>query len=184
MTDDPRLLLLREVAIDVARREDAELKALGMNGIFDMPELAFAYAVGKEMAGRAQRAFPGQKASWQRELGNQRGGITDLVFGIGDSRPLAVEFKMAARREQYVADVQKLIPLAQDGYDCALCLVVDTFDKEGDGRIVEMRRALGAALQPVGALHTFETKSPRYVQAVHCIVGVWAVSPPRASHSA
>ena len=172
MTPPLDLTVLRDVAISVAEREDADLRVLGKGGVFDMPELAFAYAVGKEWARRLQALHPDRAVKWQREVGDSRGGITDLVMNVEGHRKAYVEFKMADRREAYLADIQKLRAVEGD-IDRVLCLVVDSFDGELDGRLAH----IAPHLEPVGPLSVFETKSPRYATPVHCVVGVWTVVP-------
>lgn len=163
------LTILRDVAVAVAQHEDADLRLLGKNGVFDMPELAFAYAVGKEWTRRLSALHPDQTVTWRREVGNGRSGITDLVMEVKDHRPVYVEFKMANHRHAYQADIEKLQALTGD-IDRVLCLVVDSFDGESDGRIAH----IAPHLDPVGPLSVFET-SPTPRNKVRCVVGVWTV---------
>lgn len=192
MQPSPLLRLLYDVALDVAQREDAELHALTGTGVFFMPELAFAYAVGKEMAHRAKVIFPGETIDWQRETEVGGGGPTDLVFRVGEQRPLAVEFKTSATWPAYVADVAKLrrIHERKPGcYDLAFCAVVDANEAHGvgDPRVdrlagsaekgATVEGALGVRLERVGPLVTFPTQSPHYRSRLVAVVGVWHVIP-------
>jgi hypothetical protein len=176
MMNDKLLHLLRDVAVDVARREDAELKTLGLTGIFEMPELAYAYHVGKELAHRLKVAAPDAKATWQREVGDGRQGITDLLLSTNGIQ-LRVEFKMAATRHAYIADAKKLMAIEEE-CDRALCLVVDAWRTSGanDERIAAVENELAGSLERVGELYSFETGSPRYKKDMACVIGVWRVS--------
>jgi hypothetical protein len=152
----------------------------GTKGIFDMPELAFAYAVGKEMAYRAMARYPGEKVDWRREVGDGNRGITDLVLHVGPLGTIAVEFKLAAPREKYRADAIKLqVPGLHEATERAICLLVDAFKDASvdDGRIRWLCERCGPAIQRVGDLYPFLTKSGGFRKEMTCVVGVWTVDP-------
>lgn len=186
MEVNPLLQLLYDVASDVARREDRTLHDLTATGVFFMPEIAYAYAVGKEMTHRARALFPGERVEWQRELDLKGGGPTDLVLRVGERRPLAVEFKLPAPWPKYVADIAKLRRVHDHHpgrYDLAFCALMDASEAAGveAGRIDEFEQAIAregrVVMDRVGPLTPFPTRSPHYKSDLVAIVGVWRVVP-------
>lgn len=189
MEVNPLLQLLYEVAPSVARHEDAALHLLTGTGVFFMPEVAFAYAVGKEMALRASVRFPDEDVEWRRETDIGGGGATDLIMTVGEQRPLVVEFKMSQPWPKYVADVAKLkrIHDRDPEHDLAFCALVDANQEAGadDVRITEFERAVpteqGVRMERVGPLVLFPTRSPRYSSRLTAVLGVWHVIPQNAT---
>lgn len=174
---------IREAAVAVARREDAELHTLTGGGVFDVPELAFSYLVGKDLVGRHQGSGP-EDVEWDQErvLGN--GGPTDLVFRAGGAKPLAVEFKVGGTWPSYVRDVEKLALLDPAGYERVFCALVDAFARDGasDVRIAKLETSCRGRIEVVGTPTVIPTRHARYAAPIVCVVGVWRLLPPaRAS---
>ena len=170
---------LKEAVDAVARREDGDLHALTRGGVFDVPEVAFSYLVGKELVGR-HRDSGSVDVEWAQErvLGN--GGPTDLVFRAGGERPLAVEFKVSGTWPSYVRDVEKLEGLASSAYERVFCALIDAFARDGtdDERVMRFEEACRGRIERVGEIATFPTAYARYASGVVCAVGVWRVLSP------
>jgi hypothetical protein len=85
------LEMLSQTIIEVARHEDLILRRVG-KGIFLVPELAFVYAVGRELAIKAESVL-GTAALWLPESTICESGRTDLEFDVDNPPGLAIEFK-------------------------------------------------------------------------------------------
>ena len=101
------LFKLAEIFSNVARREDLELNRIAKEGIFFMPELAFAYACGKEAMIHTKEIFGQIDVRWQREENLGAGGPSDLIFKLSDEKQIIVEFKMRDKINSYNSDIKK-----------------------------------------------------------------------------
>ena len=128
----PADALVRNKIIDVTLKEDEILQRIG-KGIFYMPELAFAYTVGKEIYLNRKRIFDNQEVEWLRESKIKRQGehaneIFDLIFEIGKNtidNTIVIEFKMPDKKDKYKMDIEKLhriqnLPVNYTKIFCAL----------------------------------------------------------------
>lgn len=174
--------LLHTISI-FAERENELLKEHFKKGIFDMPELGFAYEVGKRIALDAERHFGSAKYNWVREIDLKNGGPTDLVFLSSDNtaKNYAFEFKMDNTAQAYAADIQKLRALASrtdtgqtwEKYFCALKWVLHK--SQGDAFLASLKNEFGNAAKLVGrsgfpCLVVDPTK-PQY-----CLITLWKVT--------
>ncbi|MCH7534661.1 MAG: hypothetical protein IH948_02765 [Bacteroidetes bacterium] len=93
-----------------ARRENQKLMHDFGKGIFDVPELAFVYLVGKEIAGDFEGYFNSKDYDWVRETDFGNGGPTDLAFWSKNPMDTSymLEFKMDDTHDKYTADIRKL----------------------------------------------------------------------------
>ena len=57
---------ISDLIVDVARREDLILRRVG-KGVLLIPELAFSYAVGRELASNAEDIFGTIEVTWKLE---------------------------------------------------------------------------------------------------------------------
>ncbi len=174
-TMQPIEQLLRDAIVDVAKREDDELLDMGVeSGIFFMPELAFAYQVGKSLV------QSGEEIKWNREQSLAPGGITDLILDVpGDDRRIAIEFKVCSDQDGFSNDFTKLRALNPDRYRCFFCALIDVFkqDASGDGRVTLLSNECDQQhLRQIGELVFLPSRQVgRYVTPVHCLVGLWEV---------
>ncbi|OZC03340.1 hypothetical protein [Rubricoccus marinus] len=178
---------LYTAAVYVAQREDAEIRALTDDGVFSIPELAYAYLVGKEFAQR-QAYEKGKQIKWKREtrLGS---GPTDLVLEIpkddGDTLVIAVEFKVRSTLPKYRADLRKLeaAKYGDQSIDLRIFLaLVDRFIGREDPRIADIDAEVDGGtgkwkpdLRPISRFIQFETKTSSYSSPVECVVAAWIV---------
>lgn len=171
MTDTASILRdLYHAAVLVARREDADVRALSGDGVFSVPELAYAYLVGKEFASR-RRFGHGKEVVWEREKGLGGAGPTDLVLTV-DEAVMAVEFKVRSTYDAYERDVEKLAASrAGLGVFCAL---VDRSAGAPDPRI-EHVDGLGGVTRLVRDFEAFPTRTGRYAGSIECVVAAWVV---------
>lgn len=113
---------IADLIVDVARREDMVLRRVG-KGVLHLPELAFAYAVGREIALQAERIFGTNKVRWMPETTlTTESGRTDLIFQTDSGNGIAIEFKIGGSVDLYKRDIEKLrnIPTSHEALFCAL----------------------------------------------------------------
>lgn len=169
----------------VAIEEEKELSSIGKDcGIFDMPELAFAYVCGKSIMKKCKDVFGQDDVIWQREIDLGNGGPTDLVFRLQHmNRLIAIEFKMRDKIDKYLQDVEKLLAINPDKVQNMqisriFCAVVDSFavKKEADERIAALDS--DPRLRPFKKERLiFETKQKWYSSPVVCVLCFWEVVP-------
>ena len=172
---------LYAAAVHVARREDAEVHGLNEDGVFFLPELAYAYLVGKEFAERWAYGR-GKRIGWGREKKLGGGGCTDLVIGIPDGPTVAVEFKVRDTSTSYLNDLYKLTSIrdGENPVDLGLFIaLVDQAAGKVDPRIAAVESTLeGAGLsRVVPTFTTFATDTDRYAGDIECVVAAWTVGP-------
>ena len=174
MPDDlPPLHDLYHAAVLVARREDAEVRGLVGDGIFSVPELAYAYLVGKEAVAWL-RSGSDRKVQWERERSLGGAGPTDLVLTV-DGLVVAVEFKVAGTYPAYERDVEKL---AASGAGAGVFVaLVDRFAGAPDPRVAHVDGLRGTT-RARPEFEAFPTRTRRYTRPVECEVAMWAVNVP------
>lgn len=168
-----------KVAIDV----DKILYKIANEGIFFMPELAFAYAVGKAVMEKKTDIFCGRKITWCREESLGNGGPTDLIFKYeeGEKGCIAIEFKLRDTDESYGKDLDKLSNLDSNvpttRIFCALIDVYEDFERrKKDARLILMENYDKAHLVPLTKQRIeFKTTQSRHGSDISCVVGVWVV---------
>lgn len=105
--------LVNEFAI----KENDQLMSLYGFGIFYMPELAFVYEIGKQMAERRVELFGSEKYQWVRECNYGNGGPTDLSFISTNEKVLYLfEFKLDDKIQKYHNDIKKLATQLDEKY--------------------------------------------------------------------
>ena len=85
----------------IAEKENTELSKISNEGIFHMPELAFAYLCGKEIMRDKEIYFGDSEVKWIREFDFGNGGPTDLIFEINGNEKIAIEFKLRDTTQAY-----------------------------------------------------------------------------------
>ena len=179
---------IAETIHHVAMREDVELSELVNEGIFFVPELAFAYAVGKKIMEDRERVFSGAPVKWRREIDLGNGGPTDLVFQYKDGKRIAFEFKISGKPSAYLGDIRKLSNLPAENTARIFCALVVAFEKDRreDLRIQAVQRFQDEQIHPLlDPFPFFSTKQRRYQSPIACVVGIWSVGdiPKLKKHS-
>jgi hypothetical protein len=116
-----RLVQLGETIVRLAQSEDKELQPLGKS-IFHVPEIAFAYLVGKAIAKASTDA--GESLDWEPESRVVQGSTDriDLILRPKRERPIAIEFKAGygVSAASVRRDIRKLRQIGAD-YDRLFC---------------------------------------------------------------
>lgn len=162
---------------EVASCEDDVLFNIAHQGIFFMPELAYAYACGKAVMTERKKIFGIRNVNWLRETDIGGGGPSDLVFDLSTNRVI-VEFKMRDKIQSYLADIEKLKRLVSNQNALMFCVLLDPFTKNlpDDGRVKEIVAKAGCKMtQLLEPFHCFPTKQNWYKEEVSCLVAVWAI---------
>ena len=176
--------------IDVALREEKILKGLG-KGIFFMPELAFSYTVGKEIALNGKRIFGTENFLWKKEETLKESdstltGIYDLIFELGEKdnkKKIVIEFKMPDKDYNYEKDIEKLQRLHKNNYAKIFCALEDIFDKnKSEGtRMDRINNNRSFDMKRIGdKAFSFQTYYDKfhycdYKQKTFCFIEVWQV---------
>lgn len=113
--------------------EESFLKSISDNkndiGIYYMPELAFAYEVGKRIFSKRKEIFSEFIVVWKRETSYNSQGPSDLSFECYSGNVLictfVIEFKLVAKLDDYKADIIKLNNL-DDKFVKLACVLIDT----------------------------------------------------------
>jgi len=171
------LIEIAQLIGSVAEQEERDLKMLG-EGIFHMPELAFAYKCGKKIMQDSEKIFGSMKPKWVREVDLGNGGPTDLLFEFDNGKRIAIEFKMRDKSISYERDLQKLAKLGDENTARIFCALIDVFKKDfpDDGRQQSVEQFKGMAVHSIiEPKPSFETKQNWYSSSVTCVVGVWSV---------
>ena len=96
---------------EVGKSESKYLQSISDKGIFDIPELALVYLVGKKLALIKEFYFESEDYKWLREETLAKGcGPTDLAFTYEgkEKNSYAIEFKMDNTYQEYCKDIKKL----------------------------------------------------------------------------
>lgn len=177
MTKDKQLF---ETILCFAQSENKLLAENFRKGIFDMPELAFAYEIGKRVARDTEKYLGSKGYDWVREYVFDNGGPTDLAFLATDQTlpNCAIEFKMDDTVQKYAADVTKLAylglgsdrPTQWEKYFCSLKWVLH--EEQGYGFLNSMKLAFGdsASLVQRGG---FPCLVGKQAKEHYCLVTLW-----------
>jgi len=168
---------IAEIICDTAISENDELSEIAQEGIFHMPELAFAYECGKAILKEADSVFGHLSATWIREATLGNGGPTDLVFKLENGEKLAIEFKLRDTAAAYENDIIKLCKITEPNTTKLFCALIDVFDSKlpDDGRQRHIESLPGFSVIPIKKL-AFSTKQNWYQTKTSCVVCVWSVS--------
>ena len=167
---------LAKTICKVAENEDNILSELAGEGIFHMPELAFAYDCGKAIIEKSSKIFGTNKVKWNREIDLGNGGPTDLVLTINNSYRVAIEFKMRDTSTAYENDIKKLAKLNDKETIKIFCALVDVLEKDrnDDGRQAHIENLQGHIVSPIHKV-SFKTNQNWYKSPVFCYACVWSV---------
>ncbi len=168
---------IAETIFCVAEKENALLSNLANDGIFFMPELAFAYECGKAIMSRSKDIFGTQSPKWIREIDIGNGGPTDLLFELPNEERIAIEFKIRDTSTSYKSDVNKLARITDSKTTKLFCALIDVFDtdKPDDGRQWEVEENSGVSVISI-LKKDFPTKQTRYSSPVTCYACIWQVT--------
>lgn len=178
---DEVLTRLAQKFLQVARREEELLASVCGEGIFYVPELAFAYLCGLEAMKDRAALFGTEDVKWRRETILGADGPTDLAFELGDGRIIAVEFKMRDNGHKYLADVRKLERLPSGVAGRMFVALIDAFDEPiADGRATRINEC-GCATPLLGqeGKTGFTTSQHWYSREVRCFVCAWSIRAAR-----
>ena len=175
------LVRMSQVLADVATAENSALQELCNEGIFFMPEIAYAYACGKELMARRSTLAPDLPMSWKREIKLHTDGPCDLVVDLSDGRQVAFEFKVRSTLQGYQSDLEKLMRIKEPKMARVFCALVDSFTRDlpdTDERIRGIERSYpGAVSRLLDPFPSFPTVQSVYKRDISCVVAVWSVGP-------
>ena len=166
--------------VQVTKEENRELLSVASNklnselGIFQMPELAFAYECGKQIMQNANEIFEENIPKWSRELDLGNGGPTDLVFIFDDGRKIAIEFKMRNTGDAYIEDLNKLSGISDSKVIKIFCAIVDIMEKDlpYDGRVSKIDNDIRTEKLYINSI---KTNQSWYKTDVYALIGIWKV---------
>ncbi len=173
---------LYRLLVDVAMREDVSLRAFG-EGIFLMPERAFAYSVGKAIAAHASTILGSAAVRWLPEAKVGDSGPSDLVFDIEGGKGLALEFKMRGGTQTCARDLDKLAALDSSRYERFFCALVDAWpdNLNSDPRVVAIESHTppsgSKAVRVPARFDFFSTLDRDFKNQLCCVVGLWRIEP-------
>ncbi|MBC8400140.1 MAG: hypothetical protein H8E14_01485 [Candidatus Marinimicrobia bacterium] len=178
MNHNDSLKRLAQIFYKVAIQEEVRLIDLCDEGIFFMPELAYAYECGKRIMEQSDHLFDGQIAKWHRELKLKNSGIADQVLELNTEpkHNIVVEFKLRAKINDYYADIDKLAKLNPKNYTRIFCVLLDMFTENipDDGRIEKIENYKNYNLKALNTpFKQFSTNQHWYKSDVSCVVAAW-----------
>lgn len=173
---------LKQVAstlAQVAIEENNELERMCQQGIFFMPELAYAYACGKAIMNDAQRFSGNSTLTWQREIDLGLGSPSDLVLELPSNYRIVVEFKMRDTLSSYRSDIEKLRRLDSSKNARIFCALVDVFaSQQCDQRVAQLENTEKDLIPLMRPFLQFPTMQSWYKKPISCLVAVWSVGNP------
>ncbi len=167
--------ILFQTISDVAKAIENELASINETGIFFVPELHFAFEVGKAIYKYREEIFGSKDLKWVREKNLGNGGPSDLIFE-NDTDSVVFEFKIADTWNSYKKDVEKLqnIPDKEGHrYHKFFVALVDQFRGKKDGRIDYLQSLDQSHIK----MESFEVGySSGYKGKINCVVAVYALN--------
>lgn len=151
---------------EVVESLESELFQNYKKGIFFVPELHFAFEVGKAIFRDRIEIFGIEQIEWLRETNLGNGGPSDLVFKVGEEWAV-FEFKISDTWKAYEKDIKKLQKLSEiEGFkgESYFVALVDAFPGKSDGRMDYLRNLD----MPLLGQKSIEVNYSRYVQKVSC----------------
>jgi hypothetical protein len=171
---------IRIAIINVALREDAILTATG-KGILVMPEVAFAFEVGKEIYLTRRTVLLNENYEWNREVKLKKDSkeLTDLVFENKKNKNdiIAIEFKILSKEDEYQKDIDKLKSLPNNYLKifCALEDILASKKEEDSCRRIFRLKENGQPIKQIG--EKFFIKTWHWLKKEYlCSVEVWEVN--------
>lgn len=173
MSNPDDFIQVREAILNVARREDSELRRYSGQGIFLMPELAFVHQVAKELSSRSSEVFRVPFIRWEMDK-HIGAGRTDLVINAPNQKGIAIEVKIGGSKDLWAKDIQKLKQINPNYYYRLFCSLAHSFVNtlSSINRVFEDD---GTVANVGGDFDYFTTLHPKYQTQVCCVVGVWFV---------
>jgi len=181
-SETDRLVQLAMEIVKVARQEDEALRPLGKS-IFDVPEVAFVYLVGKAISVGRGHIFGELDVTWDQEKSvDGKLGASDLILSPKSGNPIVVEFKtLNASSKEIEHDMRKLRQISPN-YDRLFCHLMnpwgDSLNRHHGIEVVERRCGV-----PISQ-RVYDFPSERYAFATGhiegdrpwwCVVGVWKI---------
>lgn len=151
---------------EIAESLESELYLNYRKGIFFVPELHFAFEVGKAIFEKRNEIFGLEQIEWLRETNLGNGGPSDLVFKVGKEWAV-FEFKISDTWKAYEKDIKKLQNLSEiEGFKGKRYFValVDAFPGKQDGRMDYLKNLD----MPWLGRKSIEVNYSRYVQKINC----------------
>jgi hypothetical protein len=164
----------------VARQENQELRPLG-RGIAFVPELAFAYLVGKAVTAQSSDIFGTPDVRWSTDELIAGFGRASLVFHpAAPGKAVVVEFKRKfGPNLSYLAHLNRFGSIDEHKYDRLFCglmfsgVMTPIVEPLNDPRIRAVKAASNLRVRPAYAPFEYFEKWPKLVTPVYCVVGVW-----------
>ena len=169
---------LKKIIFRAAEHEDRDLNVICDKGIFFLPEMAFAYIVGREIARNAEQVFEDKKYNWVRENTLDELGMATAIFEAADpaEQSILIQFKMRDTYLSYLNDIKDLRKQKSD-YRRLFCAVVEVFEQQYDEYFRSLKEAFGREANFIGTTRPFYTWSDRYKQQIVYIIGLWEILP-------
>jgi hypothetical protein len=171
------LEMLSQTIIEVARHEDLILRRVG-KGIFLVPELALIYAVGRELAIKAESVLATAGAQWLPESIIGESGRTDLVFHVNNSPGLAIEFKCGdVHVDECERALWKLAAIDPGDYTRVFCALIATWPTtiSEEPRIERIEKGPVPVKRLTKDLDFFSTFHTAFKNQVCCLIGIWEI---------
>jgi hypothetical protein len=176
-----RLEAISRLIAAVARQENLELRPLG-RGVAFVPELAFAYLVGKAVTAQSSDIFGTPDVRWSTDELIAGFGRASLVFHpAAPGKAVVVEFKRKfGPNLSYLAPLNRFGSIDEHKYDRLFCglmfsgvtkPIVETLN-DPSIRTVESA-ASNLRVRPAYSPFQYFEKWPKSVTPVYCVVGVW-----------
>jgi hypothetical protein len=167
--------LLFQTIGNVAKSIEKELASINETGIFFVPELHFAFEVGKAIYKRREEIFGKKDLEWIREKKIGHNGPSDLIFK-NDSGSIVFEFKIADTWNSYENDIKKLqsiIDKEGQRFHKFFVAIVNQLKGKQDGRIDYLKSLDQSRLR----MDSFEVGySSGYKGKINCVVAVYALN--------
>ena len=144
-----------------------------------MPDIAFAYIVGKEIARNKADIFGELDYKWSREFTLDEYGVAAAIFESEDPahQSILIQFKMRDTFLSYLNDIKDLRKHKEGKYRKLFCAVVEVFEQQYDEYFLSLKEAFGREATLLGTTRPFYTWSDRYKQQLVYIIGLWEVLP-------
>jgi hypothetical protein len=173
-----RLEAISRLIAAVARQENQELRPLG-RGIAFVPELAFAYLVGKAVTAQSSDIFGTPDVRWSTDELIAGFGRASLVFHpAAPGKAVVVEFKRKfGPNLSYLAHLNRFGSIDEHKYDRLFCglmfsgVMKPIVEPLNDPRIRAVEAASNLRVRPAYSPFEYFEKWPKLVTPV--VVGVW-----------
>ena len=151
---------------------EEELLHINKTGVFFAPELYIAFCVGKDIMQNQQQIFNTTNVKWCREIDLNNGGITDIMFEIGNKQ-IVIEVKIRDDIHSYKRDIEKLNRLKTNSQKF-FCVLLDSFAETNDKRLIELENFYGNSISKIGQ-HAFPTWDVIYKKQIFCNLNLYLI---------